>query len=179
MSKNGNLLLNVPPKADGSFDSRVVATLHEIGDWLSQNGQAIFQTKPWSICCEGPAATLPTNSLDVQNKWPIYAPGDFRFTTTESAIFVFAFGWSDQYRIRSLNSSATQGKAITDVTIVGVDSSQIELGWEVTEAGLDVTLPKQKPAALAHAWVMRMHLDGAGAKQIDAATEELRRRILL
>ena len=54
VSKNGNLLLNTPPKADGTFDSRIVTTMHEIGNWLETNGEAIFSTVPWLVYGEGP-----------------------------------------------------------------------------------------------------------------------------
>ena len=78
----------MPPKADGSFDSRVVNTLHEIGSWLSLNGAAIYKTRPWTTCCEDNA-----NATRVEGGWPIYNQGQFRLTTSARAIFVTAFGW--------------------------------------------------------------------------------------
>ena len=174
-SKNGNLLLNVPPKADGSFDSRVVNTLHEIGSWLSLNGAAIYKTRPWTTCCEDNA-----NATRVEGGWPIYNLGQFRFTTSARAIFVTAFGWpaGGSMLVHSLNSSAplAVGAKVTNVTIVGTDAA---VAWTRTARGLSLKLPAEKPTELAHrAWVLRVHVDGAEVDAIDAPTARVRRRIL-
>jgi alpha-L-fucosidase len=47
VSKNGNLLINVGPRADGSIPSSQSAALEELGEWLGRNGQAIYGTRPW------------------------------------------------------------------------------------------------------------------------------------
>src|SRR5699024_6063370 len=47
VSKNGNLLLNVGPKADGSIPQKDQQILETIGAWLKKNGEAIYETKPW------------------------------------------------------------------------------------------------------------------------------------
>jgi alpha-L-fucosidase len=47
VSKNGNLLINVGPKADGSIPENQLAPLRDLGKWLIQNGQGIFDTNPW------------------------------------------------------------------------------------------------------------------------------------
>jgi len=48
VSKNGNLLLNVGPRADGSIPQPQVDVLEEIGAWLTRSGEAIFATQPWT-----------------------------------------------------------------------------------------------------------------------------------
>ena len=184
-SKNGNLLLNVPPLASGDFDKRVVATLEEIGDWLALNGVAIYKTKPWTHCCEdGGNISLSSTSRTELGRWPIYQPGEYRFTTSDTAIFAIAFGWPAGGRavIASLNSTADLrvGKKISAVSIIGAPS--LKPIWKITPSGMELSgLPATKPQALAkfHSWVLRMHLDGATAEAIDASTLDWRQRIHL
>lgn len=47
VAKNGNLLINAGPRADGSLPENQVARLRELGDWLRVNGEAIYGTRPW------------------------------------------------------------------------------------------------------------------------------------
>ena len=54
VSKNGNLLLSVPLRADGTFDEKEEKILNEFGNWMNINKEAIYQTRPWKIFGEGP-----------------------------------------------------------------------------------------------------------------------------
>ncbi len=54
VSKNGTFILNVPGKPDGTIDSKEIAVLDEIAAWLKINGEAIFETRPWTVYGEGP-----------------------------------------------------------------------------------------------------------------------------
>jgi alpha-L-fucosidase len=56
-SKGGNYLLNVGPKADGSFPQESIDLLKGIGAWMKSNGEAIYGTSaspfgaiPWGRC---------------------------------------------------------------------------------------------------------------------------------
>ena len=58
VSKNGNMLLNVAPKADGTIPEEQKTIMREIGVWLKINGEAIYGSRPWLIYGEGPTETL-------------------------------------------------------------------------------------------------------------------------
>ncbi len=53
VSKNGNLLLNIPIKANGTLDQQATDLLIEVGEWLDLNGEAIYRTRPWGVYGEG------------------------------------------------------------------------------------------------------------------------------
>lgn len=52
VSKNGNLLINVGPRADGSIPELQLAAMRELGAWLRTNGDAVYGTRPWIRCGE-------------------------------------------------------------------------------------------------------------------------------
>jgi len=56
VSKNGNLLLNVPVRGDGSIDEKEEKVLEGIAAWMDVNQEAIFNTRPWKTFGEGPAS---------------------------------------------------------------------------------------------------------------------------
>jgi len=68
VSKNGNLMLSVPVRGDGSIDSDEVKIVGDIGAWLKVNGEAIYATRPWKVFGEGPAAkTFEKGQFDGQS----------------------------------------------------------------------------------------------------------------
>ena len=54
VSKNGNLLLNIPVRGNGTIDEKEAAIVDEIASWTGRNGEAIFGTRPWRKFGEGP-----------------------------------------------------------------------------------------------------------------------------
>ena len=78
VSKNGNLLLNIGPRPDGTIPDEVRNTLLEMGGWLKQNGEAIYDTTPWKVYGEGPTKIQPGFGHDQDTK--PYTAQDFRFT---------------------------------------------------------------------------------------------------
>jgi len=93
VSKNGNLMLNVPLQRDGQPDSDEIQIISEIGAWLKVNGKAIYETRPWKIYGEGPSTRAAQKGQfggesDVQ-KQPFTAQ-DVRFTQSKDGKALYA-----------------------------------------------------------------------------------------
>lgn len=85
VAKNGNLLLNVGPKADGSIAEEDRHILHEIGKWLIANGEAIYDSRPWKIAGEG--RTQMGEGAFQDQKVTQYDTSDVRFTTHNGYLY--------------------------------------------------------------------------------------------
>ncbi|PKQ64791.1 hypothetical protein BZG02_02735 [Labilibaculum filiforme] len=152
-SKNGRILLNVPPKADGSFSEEVKKELYAMGDWLKLNGEAIYGTAPWVIYGEGPAEVINPGhhgqGKNQGNEIPKYTEKDIRFTEKGDALYAICLDWpTDKLHIKSLGF---QGKLypgqIKNISLIG---SNDKIEWEQTEGALIVTFPKEKPCDFAY-----------------------------
>ncbi len=120
VSKNGCLLLNVGPRADGTIPEPEVSLLREIGAWLAVNGEAIYASRPWTVYGEGP--TRPTDGQFTDGKPVSYVPEDLRFTTRKEHLYVIALDGSRDGRIdvRSLGRDMTlHQKEIGSVRLLG------------------------------------------------------------
>ena len=151
VSKNGNLLLNVPPKPDGTLDESSKKFLKELGAWTKINGESIYATRPWIIYGEGPTVTKGGHMGD--NKLGLTAK-DIRFTRSKDGTILYAIlmDWpGNEITIQSL-SGALSGKKINSVSMLGVEG---ELAWMHDEnKGLTVTMPRSKPCE--HAFSIRI-----------------------
>lgn len=97
VSKNGNLLLNVGPRADGSIAQHDRDLLEGIGRWLKTNGQAIYGSHPWRLAQEGPTA-MPSGSFSDQQAIA-WTAEDFRFTSKDGAIYACCLNPTDSQRV--------------------------------------------------------------------------------
>lgn len=161
VSKNGNLLLNVGPYADGSFHPDAVRILEEIGDWLVLNGEAIYGSRPFIIAAEGPTTVEDANydvskieeQLNKGDAVDVHSDSltsqDFRFTTRDGALYCIAFGWPKDgvFRIRTLRENGPFAKSIQSVTMLGDGAP---LCFVRDGEALKVTAPLAKPCGCAY-----------------------------
>jgi alpha-L-fucosidase len=152
VSKNGALLLNIGPKADGTIPREDQRILLAIGKWLQVNGEAIYGTRPWVVYGEGPTQSLEGHFTDTQR--PDYTAQDIRFTTKgEQVLYATLLAWSDKpVVIRSLGTGLRlyHGQ-VKDVRLLG---SREKLQWSHETEGLKVRLPAKAPGE--HAYVLRI-----------------------
>jgi alpha-L-fucosidase len=85
VSKNGNLLLNVGPRPDGTIPEAARATLLSMGRWLQVNGAAIYGSRPWRVFGEGPTDIISGAFQETKTK--PYTASDFRFTTHDGVLY--------------------------------------------------------------------------------------------
>ena len=103
VSKNGNMLLSVPLRADGTPDEKELAIMKEFGAWMKVNSEAIYKTRPWKIFGEGPIANadIKINNQGFNDGQYIKAGSEeIRFTQTEKNLYVAALGWPEGKTIR-------------------------------------------------------------------------------
>ncbi|MAE68150.1 MAG: alpha-L-fucosidase [Phycisphaeraceae bacterium] len=117
VSKNGALLLNVGPRADGTIPETEQNMLREIGAWMSVNGECIYDTRPWREFGEGPTK-VPEGSFADTKRDP-YTSEDIRFTTKRDELFAIVMKWPEngEVRIRSL-----AGETVETASVLGQDA---------------------------------------------------------
>lgn len=108
VSKNGNLLLNIGPKGDGSIPEQDAKILREIGAWLKVNGEAIFDSKVWRRSAEGPTREAEGQFIDSESKE--YTSRDIRFTVRGGYLYaaILKYPEDGKVMIRSLAESSNQ-----------------------------------------------------------------------
>ena len=144
VSKNGNLLLNIPLRADGTYDEKADSFLNELEAWMTVNGESIFGTRPWVKFGEGPVA-----EKDIQINSQGFNEGqyngmdyrDIRFNQTKKYLYATAMGWPKDgcLVIKSLaKKNPDFRKSITSVHLLGYG----RLKAKQTTEGLEVRLPE-------------------------------------
>ena len=144
VSKNGNLLLSVPLRADGTYDEKESQILDDLEAWITVNGESIFGTRPWVRFGEGPVAEedIKINAQGFNDsKFAGMDWRDIRFNQTVKYLYVTAMGWPEngQLTIKSLaKGNKNMHKNISSVYLLGYG----KLKTRQTTEGLIVNLPK-------------------------------------
>lgn len=140
VSKNGNLLVNIGPRSDGTIPEEVQSVLREVGSWLKVNGEAVYGTRPWKMYGEGPTKIVEGAFHDTDAQ--PFTERDFRFTTKNDALYAFELGWpsSGEALIHSLAGAQLGGQKIASVSLLGSPSP---LTFEAQPDGLHIRVPPQ------------------------------------
>ncbi|BBF45277.1 alpha-L-fucosidase [Lachnospiraceae bacterium KM106-2] len=141
VSKNGNVLLNIGPKGDGSIPDGDKKILKDIGSWLSVNGEGIYNSKVFRVAEEGPTKEEEGQFQDQAGE-KVYTSEDFRFTVANGCIYAYVLHYPEngEIRIKALADSLDQNKPhfhgiIRSVEILGFDEVP---EWETNEEYLSI-----------------------------------------
>ncbi len=140
VSKNGNLLLNVVQRPDGSLDPEVEYMLKQLADWNAIHGEAIYGSRPWLVYGEGPVRNNRGGNFNEDFK---YTAKDIRFTTRGSTLYAIALGWPSDNTlvVRSLARLADGSNVVSSVSLLGHEG---KVEWMQTSEGLVIELPEKK-----------------------------------
>jgi alpha-L-fucosidase len=150
VSKNGDLLLNIPVRGDGSIDDKEQAVLEGIGTWMDVNKECIFGTRPWKVFGEGPAsegAALSAQGFN-EGKGKPFSAADVRFTTKGDTLYAIELGApTNAVAIKSLGTAAKLlDKPIGNITLLGSDT---KVEWTQTDDVLTIKAPAKSPNDIA------------------------------
>ena len=146
VSKNGNMLLSVPLRADGTPDEKEIAILREFGAWMKINSESIVKTRPWKIFGEGPIAD---SDIKINNQgfndgqYTKAGASEIRFTQTPKYLYITALAWPEDNKVivRSLAEGSTLfPDKISKVELLGYGKVQ----FTRTADALVVTMPEKK-----------------------------------
>ncbi|MFD2034689.1 alpha-L-fucosidase [Belliella marina] len=148
VSKNGNLLLSVPVRGDGTIDDKEIAILEGVGSWMEVNQESIFDTRPWDIYGEGPAVESinPLDNAGFNEGKVVLSEKDIRFNQKDNVLYATTLGApTEDISIKSLGKNPKLGK-IKKIEMLG---SNEKLSWKQTSDALVIKKPKTLPNDIA------------------------------
>ncbi|TWT50276.1 Alpha-L-fucosidase [Rubripirellula amarantea] len=149
VTKNGQLILNLSPMADGTIPDNQRKVLLELGAWLEKYGESIYNTRPFVIDGHGPTVAgkghFGGKATDIA-----YSAEDIRYTRNDNVVYAFALGWPGEGTQSVLKGfAASQKDAPRDIESVSLLGSDEKIEYELTDDGLIVTAPKTKTDDMA------------------------------
>lgn len=143
ISKNGCLMLNISPKADGTIPENQKRVLLAIGKWMNKYGEAIYGARPFVDYGEGPTKMLSSGGFAKMRGG--YTARDIRYTQKGDTVYAIVLGWPGENKEVAMTMFGKGGKAgdikVKKVTMLGTKK---KIKWKRTDEGLIVTTPSQK-----------------------------------
>jgi alpha-L-fucosidase len=138
VSKNGNLLLSIPVRGDGTIDSDEEAIVDAIAAWFAVNSEAVHGTRPWRVYGEGP--TRPKAGVMNEGDAPPFTSADIRFTARNGVLYAAFLDWpGENAAISSLGVAQLDGR-VARVELLGHGP----LDWSHDRDALRVDFPRDR-----------------------------------
>ncbi len=146
-SKGGNYLLNIGPMQTGEVPPAEVERLHEVGKWLTVNGESIYATQPKLFCSE--AGAFSATEKDKEGKPKFVSSWKWRSTTKAHEVYVHLFEWpGSTFHLDKMPRKVTGAYLLSD-------KAKTPLKFAKKGDGLDITLPEQTPDPIATVVVLK------------------------
>lgn len=158
VSKNGLMLLNVPPNPDGSIPPEMKTMLGDLGKWLEINGEGIYETRPWRVFGEGPTR-IKGGGHKIEKQKIVYSDKDIRFTKKgDDTLFAIVMDSpKEDILVKTLSSSLSVLNAnIKSVTLLGSDE---KVNWSRDDSGLHISKPSNVPSEYALTYKISLTTD--------------------
>jgi len=159
VSKNGNLMLNIPVRGDGTIDEKERKVVEEIGAWMKVNSESIYGTRPWKIFGEGPAqqaaAQLNAQGFN-EGKGKPFTSEDIRFAVKGDALYATAMGRPENGKLVIKSLAKNSQYFQQEIQKVEWVSAKQSLVFERNENGLIVSLPEKMSEELTYANVIKV-----------------------
>ena len=162
ISKNGNLLLNISPKADGTIPQEQKDILLAMGAWLKKYGDAVYGTRAWEKYGEGP--TKMGSGYGIMGAPVEGTAKDVRYTRSKdyTTLYAILLGWEkDQIEVilTSLSSNRIDLKNLKSVELINDEAGKyLPLVFKQDKKGLIVSLPERSFEEMAY--VLKLNFDG-------------------
>ncbi|CAN5409883.1 alpha-L-fucosidase [soil metagenome] len=155
VSKNGNLMLNIPLPGSGAPDDDELSFVADFGRWMRTNGGAIYGSRPWAVYGEGPStqaqAPLREQGFNEGRNRP-YTAEDVRFVQKGGKVYAFALGWPENGKLSIKSLAAGTAKTSGQVERVELVGAPGVLDHTRTADGLEITLPQRRRGEYVYAF---------------------------
>jgi len=146
VSKGGNFLLNVGPDGTGVIPTESAQILKKVGQWLSINGEAIYDSKPWQVDHEGPTNLSMKGTKHRENSKVTFdfKDNDFWFTSKGNKVYVISFA---QPKSNHVSVKSLKDQNIKNIRVLG------QLGnvkWDKTPNAINMQLPKIESKSIGY-----------------------------